>query len=68
MIDDHAFFTWSNLKEKNLTFLETFWKCQCELYKLFHITQTKPFYVFMDSLFDSGWNKNWNLYNFERQM
>ena len=44
MIDDHPSFTWSNLTEKNLKFTETFWKCQCELCKMFYITQSQPSY------------------------
>ena len=49
MIDDHSFFTWSNLTEKNLTFWETFWKCQCELCKVFYITKSQPFYKLLIS-------------------
>ena len=44
MIDDHPSFTWSNLTEKNLKFTETFWKCQCELCKVFYVTQSQPSY------------------------
>ena len=49
MIDDHSFFTWSNLTEKNLTFWENFWKCQCELCKVFYITKSQPFYKLLIS-------------------